>query len=69
MTWLKKEVTSILDHWEAFKMLLKQVLAKDLFSLLEMGKLYRGEKSISFHPLASETTYLLEDGFEFLVNH
>lgn len=50
-------------------MLLKQVLAKDLFSLLEMGKLYRGEKSISFHPLASETTYLLEDGFEFLVNH
>lgn len=69
MTWLKKEVTSILHHWEAFKMLLKQVLAKNLFSLLEMGKLYRGEETISFHPLASETTYLLEDGFEFLGNH
>lgn len=50
-------------------MLLKQVLAKDFFSLLEMRTLCRVEKSISFHPQASDTTYLLEDGFVFSVNH
>lgn len=53
----------------SFKMLLKQVLAKDFFSLSEMENFYRVEKSISFHPQASDTTYLLEDGFVFLVDH